>query len=187
MAHRVCPVWIGYLLINPIRKLFQHPEKILSQYISEGMTILDVGSAMGYFSIPLAKMTGPEGKVVCVDIQETMLDKLQKRADKFGVGSIIEKCKAEESSLNLENYKNMADFALAYAVAHEVPDQGSFFRDIHASLKDGGKILFSEPAGHVSEIDFINSVGIAERCGFQLSGTPKITRSLTVLLSKGSE
>ncbi|QTA83790.1 SAM-dependent methyltransferase domain-containing protein [Desulfonema limicola] len=64
MSKRVCPIWIGYLLLNPIIKLYQNPEKILSPYVSEGMTVLDMGCAMGYFSLPLARMVGTGGKVM---------------------------------------------------------------------------------------------------------------------------
>jgi len=51
MAKRVCPVWVGYLLASPIRKLFQNPQRILSPYVENGMKVLDVGCAMGFFKI----------------------------------------------------------------------------------------------------------------------------------------
>jgi len=43
---------------------------------------LDIGSAMGFFSLPMAKMVGAEGKVVCVDLQQKMLDVLEKKSAK---------------------------------------------------------------------------------------------------------
>ncbi len=80
MAHRVCPRWVGYLLISPLRRLLYHPEEILRPFVTIGMAVLDVGSAMGFFKPPLAKIVGPSGKVVSVDVQEKMLQSLQKRA-----------------------------------------------------------------------------------------------------------
>jgi len=73
MAERTCPVWVGYLLASPVRKLFENPKKILGEYIKEGMTVLDLGCAMGFFSIPAARMVGPNGKIICVDVQEKMI------------------------------------------------------------------------------------------------------------------
>ncbi|MBN2519238.1 MAG: hypothetical protein JXB17_01935, partial [Bacteroidales bacterium] len=73
----LCPVWVGYFLINPLRKLFQSPNKILGPYIMPGMKMIDFGSAMGYFSIPMAKTAGKTGKVYCLDIQQKMLEKLK--------------------------------------------------------------------------------------------------------------
>jgi len=56
--HHLCPVWIGYLLASPVRKLSQNPRKILGPYVNEGMTVADIGCAMGFFSLPLAKQSG---------------------------------------------------------------------------------------------------------------------------------
>lgn len=62
MKQRVCPVWMGYLLVSPLRKLFMGPEKILGPFVRPGMKVLDIGCAMGFFSIPAAKMLGPRGE-----------------------------------------------------------------------------------------------------------------------------
>ena len=43
MAKHVCPVWVGYLLASPLRKLFHNPKKILGPYVEEGMKVLDIG------------------------------------------------------------------------------------------------------------------------------------------------
>ena len=72
MAERICPVWVGYLLASPIRKLFENPKKLLSDHVISDMTILDVGCAMGFFSIPLAKMVGSNGKIIAIDLQPKM-------------------------------------------------------------------------------------------------------------------
>ena len=89
MAKHVCPWWVGYLLISPIRRWLQDPDKILSPYISEGMTVLDVGPGMGFFTIPAARMVGNSGRVIAVDLQEKMLKSLVKRAEKAGVAGRI--------------------------------------------------------------------------------------------------
>ena len=70
MAERVCPVWVGYFLTSPIRKLFQNPQKILSPYVENGMKVLDIGC--GFFSLPLAQMVGSKGKAISVDVQVTL-------------------------------------------------------------------------------------------------------------------
>jgi len=89
MSHDVCPYWVGYLLISPLRRLFHNPEEILSPFVTTGMTVLDIGAAMGFFTLPLAGMVGPNGKVVSVDVQEKMLRSLQKRALKSKVRWVI--------------------------------------------------------------------------------------------------
>jgi ubiquinone/menaquinone biosynthesis C-methylase UbiE len=68
--HRICPWWIGYILANPLRRLLQKPEEILRPYIKKGMNVLDIGCGMGFFSLPIARMVGDTGKVVCVDFKK---------------------------------------------------------------------------------------------------------------------
>ena len=83
MAHRVCPWWIGYLLVSPIRKwLGQDPVEILSPYVREGMTVLEPGPGMGFFTIPLARLVGSSGRVIAVDMQPRMIQGLMRRAAK---------------------------------------------------------------------------------------------------------
>jgi tRNA A58 N-methylase Trm61 len=87
--NHICPYWMGYFLVNPMRKLIHTPGRMLGTYIRPGMIVIDYGSAMGYFSIPLARMVGKNGRVFCFDIQDKMLEKLIIRARKARVEEII--------------------------------------------------------------------------------------------------
>ena len=126
MAARICPPWKGYLLINPLRKLLENPNKILGQFVREGMTVLEPGCGMGYFTLPLARLVGPEGRVVAVEIQPKMLSALERRARKAGLLSRIELRQARADRLGVEDLAGEVDFAGALHLVHEVPDQ-SFF------------------------------------------------------------
>ena len=44
--------------------------------MAEGMTVLDVGCGMGFFSIGLAKLVGDKGCVIAADVQPKMLSVL---------------------------------------------------------------------------------------------------------------
>lgn len=183
MAERVCPVWIGYLLASPVRKLLQNPEKILAPYIKEGMNVLDIGCAMGFFSLPLARMVGTNGKVICADIQEKMLVSLGKRARKAGLSGRI-RTRLCQNPGDLDDLRGEIDFALAFAVVHEVPDASAFFTEIYNALKPEGDLLMGEPKGHVSEKDFEVSVSVAQESGFKVVDRPSVARSLSALLKK---
>ena len=163
-SNHVCPWWLGYTFILPIRKYQHNPQKILGSHIKEGMTVMDYGCAMGYFSIPLAQMTGTEGRVYCVDIQDKMLEKLQKRAVKYDVSSIISTLQVGKS-YNAADLHDKLDFALLFAVVHEVPNKTDLFIDMFAMLKPGGKVLFAEPMGHVKPDDFEKSLQLAKNAG----------------------
>jgi 2-polyprenyl-3-methyl-5-hydroxy-6-metoxy-1,4-benzoquinol methylase len=184
MVQHVCPVWMGYLLASPVRKLLQNPGRILRPYVKEGMTVLDIGCAMGFFSLPLARMVGSGGKVICVDIQERMIRTLEKRARKAGLSGRIEALICNGHSIGLDNIKEKIDFALAFAVVHEVSDPAGFFSEIHGAMKLTGRLLAAEPKGRVSEKDFDRTVSIAEQNGFIVTDRPQIRTSRVILLQK---
>lgn len=83
--HHVCPWWLGYLLASPIRRLLHDPREILSPHVREGMTVLEPGPGMGFFTLELLRLTGPSGRVVVVEIQPRMLAVLKRRAAKAGL------------------------------------------------------------------------------------------------------
>lgn len=184
MAKKVCPVWVGHLLASPVRKLFQNPEKMLSSFVEEGMKVLDIGCAMGFFSLPLARMVGSNGKVVCVDVQEKMIRSLEKRARKAGLSSRIETRTCRHHALGLDDLKEEIDFALASAVVHEVPDASRFFSETYEMMKPNGRLLIVEPKGHVSKKAFDMTVSVAEQSGFKVIKNPRIRRSRSILLGK---
>jgi ubiquinone/menaquinone biosynthesis C-methylase UbiE len=184
MAEHVCPVWLGYFLASPFRRLFQNPRKILEPYVQKDMKVLDVGPGMGFFSLPLAQLVGPKGKVIGVDLQEKMLQSLERRARKAGLGDRIETRLCHQGSLNLNGLEGVVDFGLAFAVVHEVPDKERLFSEISRTLKATGRLLVVEPKMHVSRAVFGATVSIAEQNGFQAVATPQVSLSLAVLLSK---
>jgi ubiquinone/menaquinone biosynthesis C-methylase UbiE len=180
MAEHVCPWWVGYLLVSPIRRWFQDPEKILAPYISKGMTVLDIGPGMGFFTIPAAQMVGDNGIVIAVDLQEKMLKSLVKRAEKAGVAGRIVAKLCEPDSLGVSE---LIDLCLAFNVAHEVPDASALFSQIKAILKPTGKLLLAEPGRwHISERDFESTLAKASTAGLKLIARPGIRGSQSALL-----
>jgi ubiquinone/menaquinone biosynthesis C-methylase UbiE len=180
MAEHVCPWWVGYLLVSPIRRWLQDPEKILAPYISKGMTVLDIGPGMGFFTIPAAQMVGDKGIVIAVDLQEKMLKSLVKRAEKAGVADRIVAKLCEPDSLGISD---PIDLCLAINVVHEVPDASALFSQIRAILKPTGRLLLSEPGKwHVSEKDFEATLSKASDTGLKLIARPEIRRSQSALL-----
>jgi len=184
MEEHVCPWWLGYLLASPLRKLIQNPLTILSDHVSEGMTALDVGSAMGYFSIPMARLVGSTGKVICVDLQEKMIASLKKRIGKAGLVDRMETRVCSRDSLGIDDLTDTIDFALAFALVHEVPDKQGLFQQVCRALKPGKLFMIAEPAGHVSPGAFAKTIALATDNGFETAVTLEVKRSHACLLKK---
>jgi ubiquinone/menaquinone biosynthesis C-methylase UbiE len=184
MSERVCPWWLGYLLAAPMRKLAQNPSKILSPYVKSGDTVLDAGSAMGFFSLPMARMVGETGRVICIDLQDKMISGLKRRAVRAGLDKRMEMRVCTAQSLCIDDLAEKIDFAMAFAVVHEVPDQKRFFREIFSAIKRGGFFLLSEPTGHVTTESFEATLSVAGEIGFKKVIVPEIRKSLSALLAK---
>jgi ubiquinone/menaquinone biosynthesis C-methylase UbiE len=148
------------------------------------MVVLDVGCGMGFFSLDMAKMVGAQGKVVCVDLQPQMIRSLARRASKAGLLDRIDHRVCSEDSLGIEDCDEGIDFALAFAVVHEVPDMPKLLEQIHYALKPEGMLLVAEPKGHVSEKRFHEEELAAERVGFRRFERLEIWRSRAVVLRR---
>jgi ubiquinone/menaquinone biosynthesis C-methylase UbiE len=186
MATHCCPWWLGYLLVVPVRRLIQDPKKILRPHVDLGMTALDVGCGMGFFSLDMARWMGPNGRVVCVDLQPRMINALKRRADRAGLTARIDARVCKAGDLGVSDLDGQVDFAVAFYMVHEVPDSPVFLRQVHSVLKPGGRFLMAEPRGHVSEDAFQKSTSLALEAGFRLVDAPRIWRSRTALFQKGS-
>lgn len=178
MAGRVCPWWMAYTFDNPLRHLFHKPEKLLAPYVQEGMTVMDIGCGMGFFSLGMARFVGDDGRVFSVDIQQKMLDVLKKRARKAGLLHRIQLVKCKPEAINVET---RADFILCFWMVHEVPDSVAFFEQLRRHINPNGKLLIAEPKNHVSDDDFEQSLHLVQETGFKLSDRPKISMSKAAL------
>jgi ubiquinone/menaquinone biosynthesis C-methylase UbiE len=184
MAHRVCPWWIGYLLAGPWRKYLNDPAEILGPYVREGMIVFEPGPGMGFFTLELARRVGSTGRVIVVDIQPKMLDVLRRRAAKAGLAGRLDARLVQPESLGVDGCSGQVDFALAFAVVHEMPSVESFFAEVARSLKPGGSLLLAEPRGHVDDQLFEDELAAAARAGLSVETRPVIKRNHAALLKK---
>jgi len=184
MDNKVCPPWVGYFLLNPLRRLVENPEKILGKFIREGMVVLEPGSGMGFFTLPMARMVGGNGLVIAVEVQEKMLSVLQRRAIKAGLADRIEIRQSGVDGVGIKDLSGKVDFSAAIHVIHEVPDQASFLSELWSALKPGGKLLAIEPKGHVSLEEFDRTLSIAEDIGFKSEKMPFKAGGRRALLHK---
>ena len=146
----VCPWWLGYFLASPLRRLQYDPAKILAPYVREGMTVLEPGPGMGFFTLELARRVGASGRVVAVDIQPKMLDRLKRRAAHAGLLNRLDIRLAQPDSMGLAAEAGTFDFVLAFAMVHEMPSATSFFQEAAQAMKPGARLLLAEAKGHVS-------------------------------------
>lgn len=158
-----CPWWLTYTFDNPIRRALHDPYAILRPYVRPGMKVADIGCGMGFFTVALADLVGPEGRVLAIDLQRRQLDATARRVGKAGVAGRVEVVQASESALNVAG---PIDFFLAFWMVHEVPDAAAFFKELHGLLAPGGRVLVAEPKMHVNRKKTEDELSIALGNGF---------------------
>lgn len=176
-----CTFWMIRSFDNPLRRFFQNPRAILDGLVKEGQTVIDIGCAIGYFSLAMARMVGAKGTVIAVDVNPEPLKVLQHRAAKAGMEERIKRHACTQESLGVSEH---VDFALAFWMVHEVPDQAHLFQEIHSLLNPEAHLLMVEPKVHVSRASFEDSVKIAEQNGFVVRSRPDIGWSRAVLFGR---
>jgi ubiquinone/menaquinone biosynthesis C-methylase UbiE len=180
----VCPVWIGWLLVSPLRRLLENPETALSPLVSRGSTVVDAGCAMGFYSLTLARLVGPDGRVICVDVQQGMLDSLVRRASRAGLESVIEPRLGTQETLELDDLAGRVDLVTAFHVVHEAAYPRRFLGECCASLATGGRLLVAEPRRHVSDADFAETFATIETLGLEPMPAPAIRWSHSALFRR---
>jgi ubiquinone/menaquinone biosynthesis C-methylase UbiE len=185
MSPHVCPWWGGYFIDNRLRRLLHGPERILGDYLAPGMTAMDVGCGMGLFALAMARLVGPEGRVIAVDVQQRMLDVLRRRAVKAGLSDRVRLHHCEPDTLGLDaTVDSTVDFALAFYSVHEMPDARRLFDELHRCLTPHGRLLIVEPIGHVRAAQFVTMLSQAAQAGFHPTAQPAVRLSHTALLTK---
>jgi SAM-dependent methyltransferase len=170
-------------LSSPVRRLLNNPARILRGLVHEGDTVVDLGCGPGFFAIPLASMVGDQGHVIAVDLQPEMLEQLRVVAEEAGLASriVLHACDADSFEV-----AGTVDFALAFHIAHEIPDRERFSREIAQMLKPGGLLLLVEPRVIVSRAGFHAALEAAEKAGLVTLTEPRVFFNRAALLQRRS-
>jgi SAM-dependent methyltransferase len=139
---------------------------------------------MGFFTIPLAQLVGPSGRVIAVDLQPIMIKGMKHRAARASVLDRIDGRVAAAETMGIGDLAGKVDFTLAFAVVHEFPDASHFFREASIASKPKAKMLLAEPSGHVDQKKFDEELEAASEAGFMLVERPAIRRSRAAVLVK---
>ena len=78
------------------------------------MTVLEPGPGMGFFTLELARLVAPAGRVIAVDVQPQMIAGLRRRARRAGLLDGIDTRVVPPTSMGLDDCKGAADFVFAF-------------------------------------------------------------------------
>ena len=178
-----CPSWL-YRMVemeNPLAKNSQAKTILAGLGVAEGMTVLDAGCGPGRVTLPLAKAVGADGKVIAVDLQQGMLDVVQRKAQQKGL-AMIEFVQLPLGEGKLPAYQ--ADRAVMAVVLGEIPQQAAALQEVFAALKPGGVLAIAETIFDPHYQRKAHVLDLAQAAGFAEVGFTGNALAYTVYLQK---
>jgi protein-L-isoaspartate O-methyltransferase len=132
--------------------LDQFPEKVVESFagtgnvfklgeIKPGEYVLDIGCGAGLDSLIAARMVGPEGRVIGVDMTPEMVEKACQNAVEAGVENIEF---IEDYSEQLPVPTEWADVIISNGAINLSPDKELVFNEMLRILKSGGRLQIAD-------------------------------------------
>jgi ubiquinone/menaquinone biosynthesis C-methylase UbiE len=136
------PEFMANLIDHPLRRRFQPPyETAVRHGLEPGMVVLEVGPGSGTYTMGAARRVGEQGKVVTVDIEPKMIERVERKARAEGITN-VEARVADVYDLPFD--AGTFDAAYLIAVIGEIPDPDRAMGEFYRVLKPGGTLAFSE-------------------------------------------
>lgn len=109
--------------------------------VRPGETVLDLGSGAGLDLLIAARIVGPEGRVIGIDMTDAMIEEARQNIERAGVANvevrkgIIEALPVDDASV---------DWVISNCVINLAPDKGAVFAEIRRVLAPGGRFSISD-------------------------------------------
>ena len=129
-------------LERPEREDEEAPSKALDALdLKPGMSVADIGAGSGYYSSRIAKRIGPTGRVYATDIQQGMIEILERRIKSEGLGNVTTILGAMDDP---KLQPNSIDLAIMVDVYHELQQPQIFLQRLRETFKPEGRLVLLE-------------------------------------------
>ncbi|NHJ26159.1 MAG: methyltransferase domain-containing protein [Candidatus Lokiarchaeota archaeon] len=137
------PAFATRLIDNAWRRKFIQKPKLIAERmdLKPGMIVLEIGPGKGSYTKAVAEKVLPNGKVYAIDIQEAVINRLQKRVENEQITNIIPKI---DDAYNLSFEDDSIDRIFLITCLPEIPEPVKALKDFKRVLKIGGILSLSE-------------------------------------------
>jgi len=129
-------------LDRPEREAEEAPSMAIAALgIAQGAVVADVGAGSGYYTVRLAQVVGPSGRVVATDLQPGMLDLIRAKVERQGLTNVtLVQGRRDDPNLPAASF----DLIVLVDVYHELASPQIFVRKLREALKPGGRLVLIE-------------------------------------------
>jgi ubiquinone/menaquinone biosynthesis C-methylase UbiE len=162
--------WL-YKVYGLIHNIQRDLEKIP---VKEGMVIVDYGCGPGRYTIPMAKLVGPKGKVFAVDLHPLAIKMIKEKAARESLTN-VEAVLVDSYNTGIQS--SSIDLILLLDTLPLVKDYNAVLQEIYRLLKPSGLIFISHARIKVSRTkEIVEGAGlftIVECRGHDMLVAPK--------------
>lgn len=123
----------------PERDGWQKPAHVVElMEIEPGSTVADIGAGTGYFLPHLSAAVGPEGAVLALDIEQSLIDHMTERAAKAGLDNVEARvCQPDDPQLA----DGSVDRVVIVNTWHHISDRRAYAAKLAEGLSVGGSVF----------------------------------------------
>lgn len=136
---------------------FANPQHNIDQFdLQPGMQVADFGAGTGAYSIAAAKKVGPDGKVIALEVQKDLLDKIRQNASNEHIFNIEVFWRDLEKEGGTKLNDASMDAVILSNLLFQVEKKEAVIKEVKRVLKANRKVLFidwSDSAGGLGPID----------------------------------
>jgi SAM-dependent methyltransferase len=107
--------------------------------LQAGERVVDVGAGPGLLAAEMATQVGPDGRVIGLDLSDSMLALSRQRSADLGVSGRLSFLKAD--AVRLPFADSVFDVAVSTQVYEYVPDVPAALAEVYRVLRPGGRVL----------------------------------------------
>ncbi|MCA1583913.1 MAG: methyltransferase domain-containing protein [Acidobacteria bacterium] len=118
------------------------PEIFEAMRVRPGATVADVGAGGGFLTVRLARAVGIEGRVMAIDVDPTVLDRLRARVQEEGLANVtVIHGRPDDPQLPPASL----DAAVIMNAYHEMPSHQAVLGHLRRALRPDGRLVIIEP------------------------------------------
>lgn len=134
VAEIVSPIWATEKQRDAVDEVGQ---VVRAMAIRPGMTVADLGAGSGYYTVRLARLLGPEGRVLAEDVVPRYLSDLRRRVRRLGLKNVVLGL-GEPHDPRLP--PGSVDVALLVHMYHEIAQPFAFLANLAPAMRPGGRV-----------------------------------------------
>jgi len=135
---------------NRLLHYFRDPYKLLAAAgLTRGQHVLEVGCGPGYFTIPAAKLLGPDGVVYAIDVHPRAIARVKEKIAADGVKNVTPLlANAAETGLP----DSSIDLAFLFGLRYIAGGLDVLLTELYRVLKLGGNLAFEKTRGSAGKM-----------------------------------